>query len=178
MQAFTLIVAALVSLASAGQTRPDLSGRWTTEPVAPPQGQRGAAPARPDLGSGWGSTLTLSQDPRQLTVEYAFFTRGDMQPPLKFTYALDGSDSRNTVMMGRGMQVERSRAAWDGQALVITTTHDFKDPGSGKTGTVDVVRRLSLESPDSLVVETTRGGALGGPSSTTRVVYRRLTATR
>jgi hypothetical protein len=160
------------------QTHPDLSGRWTSDPVAPPQGQRGAPPVRPDLGSGWGSTLTLTQDPRQLTVEYAFFTRGDMQPPLKFTFALDGSESRNTVMMGRGIQEERSTAAWDGQALVITTTHDFKDPATGQAGTIDVVRRLSLESPGSLVVETTRGGALGGPPSTTRVVYRRLAAAR
>jgi hypothetical protein len=155
------------------QTRPDLSGRWTSDPVAAPAGQRGGPGVRPDLGSGWGSTITLTQDPRQLTVEYAFFTRGDMQPPLKFTYALDGSESRNSVMMGRGLQVERSTAAWHGETLVITTTHAFKDP-AGKAGTIEVVRRLSLESPDSLVVETTRGGALGGPAATTRVVYRRL----
>ena len=167
MRPSTLVVAALIacsSLAPAAQTRPDLSGRWTTEPV---QG------ARPDAGSGWGSTITLTQDPRQLTVEYAFFTRGDMQPPMKFTYALDGSESRNTVMMGRGMQTERSTSAWDGQALVITATHDFKDPATAKAAAIEVVRRLSLESPGSLVVETTRGGALGGPPSTTRVVYRR-----
>ncbi len=180
----TLAVAALVAALglapAAAQTRPDLSGRWTTDPIPAPdaaggaQGQRGGPGVRPDLGSGWGSTITVTQDPRQLTVEYAFFTRGDMQPPLKFTYALDGSESRNPVMMGRGMQTQRAKSAWDGQTLVITTTHDFKDPSSGKSGSLDVVRRLSLESPDSLVVETTRAGALGGPSSTTRVVYRRL----
>lgn len=166
----SLAVVALIALSSlTGQAPPDLSGRWTTEPA---QG------TRPDAGSGWGSTITLTQDARQLTVEYAFFTRGDMQPPLKFVYALDGSESRNPVMMGRGLQTERTKSAWDGQTLVITTTHDFKDPATGKAGSIDVVRRLSLESPDSLVVETTRGGALGGPSSTTRVVYRRLPAAR
>lgn len=37
------------------------------------------------MGSGWGSTITLAQTARVLTVEYAFFTRGDMQPPVKFT---------------------------------------------------------------------------------------------
>ena len=171
-----LAVGALIIISSlTAQTRPDLSGRWTSEPVpAATQGQRGEQGARPDLGSGWGSIITITQDTRQLSVEYAFFTRGDMQPPLKFTYALDGSESRNPVMMGRGMQTERAKSAWDGQALVITTTHDFKDPATGKAGSIEVVRRLSLESPDSLVVETTRGGALGGPSSTTRVVYRRL----
>jgi hypothetical protein len=180
----TLAVAALVAalgLASAeAQTRPDLSGRWTSEPApaTDAQGQRGGSGVRPELGSGWGSTITLTQDARALTVEYAFFTRGDMQPPLKFTYALDGSESRNPVMMGRGMQTERAKSAWDGQTLVITTTHDFKDPASGKAGSIDVVRRLSLESIDSLVVETTRAGALGGPASTTRVVYRRLASPR
>lgn len=60
------------------------------------------------MGSGWGSTITLAQTARVLTVEYAFFTRGDMQPPVKFTFALDGSESKNTVMMGHGYQVERS----------------------------------------------------------------------
>lgn len=157
------LVVAFVGLMLTPQTRPDFGGRWTSDP-------------RPDLGSGWGSTITLTQDPRQLTVEYAFFTRGDMQPPTKLTYALDGSESRNTVMMGRGMQEERSKSGWDGQTLVITTAYAFKDPATGKPQSLEVVRKLSLESPDSLVVETTRGGALGGPPSTTRVVYRRATA--
>src|SRR5688572_5629396 len=177
LQMRPLAVVALIAVSSLiAQTRPDLSGRWTSEPAPAPdaQGQRGAPGVRPGLGSGWGSTITLTQDPRQLSVEYAFFTRGDMQPPLKFTYALDGSESRNTVLMGRGMQTERATSAWDAQTLVITTTHDFKDPATGKPATIDVVRRLALESADSLVVETTRAGALGGPSSTTRVVYRRL----
>ncbi|MEX2271806.1 MAG: hypothetical protein WD690_10060 [Vicinamibacterales bacterium] len=166
------------------QSRPDFSGRWTMDapapspapPVQPPaQGRRGGGPAvrSGDLGSGWGSTITIAQTERALTVEYAFFTRGDMQPPLKFTFALDGSESKNTVMMGRGFQVERSKPAWEGQTLVITTLHDFKDPASGKPVAFEVTRRLSLESPDSLMVETTRGGVLGGPPSTTRVVYRR-----
>lgn len=167
------VVAVLIAV-SGGQTPPDLSGRWTTEAAPGQQAPRG----RPDLGSGWGSTITLTQDPRQLTVEYAFFTRGDMQPPLKFTYALDGSESRNAVMMGRGTQAERSTCAWDDQTLVITTTHPFTNPETGKAESIDVVRRLSLESPDSLVVETTRAGVLGGPPSTARVVYRRLPATR
>ena len=183
---FGVTVGILMSvLEPSAQSRPDFSGRWTSAPdpaaqAAPaPAGQRGAGPAiRPgDLGSGWGSTITIAQTDRALTVEYAFFTRGDMQPPLKFTFALDGSESTNTVMMGRGFQVERSKTAWEGQTLVITTVHDFKDPASGKPATAEVTRRLSLESPDSLIVETTRGGVLGGPPSTSRVVYRRLPAT-
>lgn len=124
------------------------------------------------MGSGWGSTITITQDPRQLTVEYAFFSRGDLQPPLKFVFALDGTETRNTVRMGRGPQVERSKAGWDGQTLIITTTHEFEDPATRKAGTMNVVRHLALDSPGSLVVETTRSGVLGGPAESTRAVYR------
>jgi hypothetical protein len=178
--AAALIVVSTVT-APGAQTPPNFAGRWTTDaPVAAsPAGRAGGGRrGRPDMSSGWGSTITITQDARQLTVEYAFFSRGDLQPALKFAFALDGTETRNTVRMGRGPQLERSRAAWDGQTLVITTTHAFRDPGTGKEGTMDVVRRLSLESADSLVVETVRGGVLGGPSDQTRTVYRRVPADR
>ena len=126
------------------------------------------------MGSGWGSTITIVQDASKLTVEYAFFGRGDMQPPLKFVYALDGSETRNSVMMGRGIQQSASTAAWQGNTLVITTNHAFPDPGTGKTTSVEVKQALSLESPTSLVVETTRSGLAGAQASTTRTVYRKL----
>lgn len=159
------------------QERPDFSGRWTTDAesaAAAGRGGQGRGGARGDMGSGWGSTITIAQTATSLTVEYAFFTRGDMQPPLRFTYALDGSRSSNTVMMGRGMQTQVSRAAWNGPALTITTTHAFVDPASGKSMPVDVKQALSLESPTSLIVVTTRPGVMGGPETTTRSVYRKI----
>jgi hypothetical protein len=126
------------------------------------------------MGSGWGSPITITQDATKLTVEYAFFARGDMQPPLRFIYALDGSESRNSVMMGRGIQLQTSKTAWDGDRLVITTTHSLVDPSSGKPATATVTQTLSLESPTSLVVETSRTSALGGPTTTARTTYRRI----
>jgi len=126
------------------------------------------------MGSGWGSTITVAQTATSLTVEYAFFTRGDMQPPLKFVYALDGSESKNTVMMGRGIQAQTSRAVWTGETLVITTVHPFTDPQTGKPATAQVKRTLKLEAPTSLVVESEVSGVLGGPPSTSRTVYRKL----
>jgi hypothetical protein len=126
------------------------------------------------MGSGWGSTITITQDTARLTVEYAFFGRGDLQPPLRFSYALDGSESRNTVMMGNGMQVQTSRAAWEGDTLVITTWHTFTNPDTGKPERAEVKHALSLESPSALVVEVARAGVLGGPATTTRTVYRKL----
>ena len=126
------------------------------------------------MGSGWGPTITVTQKAQQLTVEYAFFSRGDMQPPLRFAYALDGSETKNTVMMGHGMQVQTSRAKWDGARLVITTRHSFMDPATGKPAMTEITQALSLESGTSLVVETTRAGVTGGPASTVKTTYRKL----
>lgn len=175
------LVLMFVALAGA-QAKPDFSGRWTTDPdpaAAPTQPARGAGGGGrggppPNVGSGWGSTITITQAPTSLTVEYAFFTRGDMQPPLKFVYALDGSESKNTVMMGRGLQVQTSRTAWAGDSLVITSTYSFTDPQSGKPATAEVKRTLKLESPTSLSIETVYGGVLGGPPTTTRTTYRKI----
>ena len=180
-----------LSIAVPHQAKTDFSGRWTSEPEpspAPPAAgaagagapARGAGagggrgPARGDMGSGWGSTITVTQDAARLTVEYAFFGRGDMQPPLRFVYALDGSETKNSVMMGRGMQVQTSRTAWDGAKLKITTLHMLADPATGKPTTTEVVQTLSLDSPTSLVVETTRAGVLGGAPVTTKTAYRKL----
>jgi hypothetical protein len=193
-----LTAAALFASGASAQARPDFSGRWTTAPEAVPQ--RGEAPAgaqgggargggagegrggrgggrgarAADLGSGWGSTITITQAGSRLTVDYAYFGRGDMQPPLRFHYALDGSETKNSVMMGRGIQEQVSTAAWAGDTLVITTRHGFENPETGQPATAEVRRRLWLEAPASLVVETTRSGVLGGPPSTSRTVYRKL----
>ena len=125
------------------------------------------------MGSGWGSPLTITQDAMQLVVEQALFSRYDLQPPLRFVYALDGSETRNAVMTGHTTQVRLSRTTWDGQALRITTIYPAVDPASGKTFTTEVTHKLSLESPTMLVVEVTRAGALGGQATTTRTVYRK-----
>jgi hypothetical protein len=126
------------------------------------------------MGTGWASTIAIAQDAARLTVEYTFFARGDMQPPMRFTYPLDGSETTNTVMMGRGMQAQRSRAKWDADKLVITTIHTFIDPATGKSMPVTETRTLSLESPTSLLVDTTREGVMGAPATSTKVTYRKL----
>jgi len=129
------------------------------------------------MGSGWGPSITIAQDRTNLRVERVFFVRGDLQPALKFHYSLDGAETRNTFMMGRGMQEQVSRTVWEGDNLVITTVHTFRNPEDGRTMTSEVSRTLSLQSPSyparppSLVVETTIGGVLGGPSPSTRTVY-------
>jgi hypothetical protein len=167
--------------AASAQGHPDFSGRWTSDPepsAATAQPARGGGPGRGgpvgEMGSGWGSTITVAQDAKALTVEYAFFGRGDMMQPLRFTYALDGSETSNKVMMGRGMQTQTSRTSWAQDALVITTTYPFTDPTTNKASTATVTRTLRLDSPASLAVETEIGGVLGGPPSKFRTVYRKL----
>ncbi len=76
-------------------------------------------------------------------------------------------------MMGRGIQTQTSKTAWDGDKLVITTVHNFENPANGQPMKIEVKQTLSLESPTTLIVETARSGVLGGPPSTTRTVYRK-----
>jgi arylsulfatase len=169
-----LLSSALVALLAVGataQTRPDFSGRWTSEPSPPGDGQRERIG---DMGSGWGPNITITQTAERMTVEYMFFARGDMQPPLRFVFALDGSETKNSVMMGRGIQAQTSKTAWEGDKLVITTTYSFGATETGQPLTSEVKQTLALESPTSLIIETTRSGVLGGPSSTTRTVYKKL----
>jgi hypothetical protein len=172
----TLSIALLMSIGISAQ-HPDFSGRWTLDaPVvattAAVPGTPAAAAAPGDMGSGWGSTITIAQDAQRLNVEYVFYSRYDAMPPLTFTYPLDGSEGRNIVSMGRGDQVELSRARWNGSALVITTTNPVVEKGV-KPFTAEVTRELSLESPTTLIVQVTRAGALGGKPTTTRSVYRK-----
>ncbi|MHC4236315.1 MAG: hypothetical protein ACYSUQ_14455 [Planctomycetota bacterium] len=169
--------AGMLATDAQAQERPDFSGAWTV--VAPPTGRGSGGGPGGSLGSGWGDVFTVQQSSNTLTVERAFYSRADLQPSMKFRYSLDGSETRNTVLMGRGMQVQVSTTAWEGDELVITTMHAEPDAGDGQTVTCEVTQTLSLLPPrlaawsPSLVVETTRCGTLGGPPSTTRTVYTR-----
>lgn len=165
----SIVLLALLTINVAAQTKPDFSGRWTSAPETNSSPQ----PRAGEMGSGWGANPTITQTANQLTVTYEFFARGDMQPPLKFVYALDGSETKNSVMMGRGIQVQTSKAMWEGDKLVITTMHSFDNPTNGQPQKIEVKQTLSLTSPTTLLVETTRSGVIGGAASTTRTTYRK-----
>jgi hypothetical protein len=177
MAVMRLAAALLISFliqSPAAAPHPDFSGRWTEVPAAAGAAGRGAPGAgRGDMGSGWGSPITITQTASQLTVEYAFFSRGDMQPPLKYVFALDGSETSNKIMMGSGPLVEVTSAAWDGEKLVLKTRQTFTDPGSGKPVNADMTQTLSLASPTSLVVEAARAGVLGGAAVSTKTSYQK-----
>jgi hypothetical protein len=170
-------IAALMALAfpdsnATAQSPPDFSGEWSIRDAAP-TGRGGRGGPAPDMGSGWGRTITIAQTTDTLMVEYEFFSRGDLQHPLKFRYALDGAETTNSVMMGRGIQERISTTVWRADTLVITTTHTVEPLRSGQQGAVAVTRRLMLASPNELRVESTIGGVMGGPPTTTVTVYTR-----
>jgi hypothetical protein len=167
-------------LVGAAQSRPDFSGRWTAEPGTSPLSSGGPA-GRPDqgrlavgdMGSGWGAEFTITQDGDKLIVESVVFNRYDAAEQPRMTFALDGSETRNTVMISHTAQVRVSRASWDGQSLRITTLYPGIDPDSAKPITTEVAHRLTLETPSTLIVEVSRGAVLGGKATATRTVYRK-----
>jgi hypothetical protein len=81
--------------------------------------------------------------------------------------------------MGRGPQEQVSKAMWRGATIVIATTHRYVMASNGQALTKDtpltseISQVLSLESPDTLIIEATRPGVAGGAPSTTRTVYRK-----
>ena len=70
--------------------------------------------------------------------------------------------------------MQNSKTTWEGDKLIISTTHSFENPANGQPMKSDVKQTLTLASPTQLIVETTRGGVLGGPPTTTRTVYRKI----
>jgi len=120
----------LAATTAAAQSVSDFSGRWAAVPETPAtaagRGGSNASSATAlasTMGSGWGTSLTIEQNASALVVERSQFSQYDMQPPMRLTYALDGSESRNTINMGRGPQELASKAAWQDRSLVITTSH-------------------------------------------------------
>src|SRR5262245_11616350 len=166
----TLTLVAFVALPciSGAQSRPDFSGEWTRVDSAAEQRSVAAvgdgAFRVGNMGSGWGSPLTLRQQSNRLVVEYTQFSTYDLQPKLTFTFALDGSESQNPVNIGHSEELLRSRATWRDSALVITTTYPAPQ---GVGGPVEVRQVLTLTSLTSLLIETNRG------ATTTRTLYRK-----
>lgn len=171
-----IVVLAVVTRSTSAQQRPDFSGTWTRAADSAATGATVAATGdaafrRGDMGSGWGSPLTIKQQANRLTVEYQVFSAYDLQPPLQLGYALDGSASTNAVMMGHATSDLRSTASWNDAMLVIATTYPGPKGRDGKVIPVAVRQSLQLASSTTLIIETVRAGILGAAATTTRVMY-------
>ena len=182
MQRFAAVFSTLAVLVAAanvsGQQTPSFAGQWTL--VAPADAPAAGAPrgggggggggARGGRGggrggfgalTGLGMGGTITQDASTLTI-----TRTTQAGEVKTVYRLDGSDSRNSVTMGRaGTAVESvSKARWEGGKLVITTTTTVQD------NPVETTMTLSLDG-QNLVIESTGAGRGGGATVTTTTRY-------
>lgn len=154
------LVLAMAAHALQAQARPDFSGEWTRVDSAEQRSVASVGDAAfrvGNMGSGLGSPLTLRQDANRLVVEYTHFGTYDLQPKLRFTYALDGSESRNPIMIGHAETVLRSRAMWQGDTLVILTFYDA--PTTTRESAVRLA--LVLEEPNRLVIDTQRTSVAG-----------------
>jgi hypothetical protein len=164
-------LAVWLTVSLAAQPLPDFSGRWIAVPESTAKG--GATAAAGPLGSGWGNEVTLTQTATTLTVERAQFSAYDMQPPMQFSYALDGSENRVTLNVGRGPQEMVARASRQDASLVITTSYRVSLQDDGRPATVEMTQLLSLDAQGSLVVTTTLTGLRGGASSTSTTRYKK-----
>ena len=167
-------VVLVLALASAGaaQSRPSFAGDWVrivdSTAARPAVATAGDVRFRVgDMGTLWGTPLTIRQTADTLVAEFAQFSAYDLQPLLRYRYALDGSMSRTAVMIAHSEAMQRSRVSWEGDALTIVTTI----PGPAGTSDVEVRQTLSLSSAGELVIETTRPH-LSSPN-VVRTTYRR-----
>ena len=150
-----LSVAAVVLMAAGlvAQAKPSFAGEWKI--AADLDGGRGR-------GGGPGIDLTITQGATAMTVEDR--AGGQAPAPVKLTYKLDGSASKNMLAgRGGGAPTEQvSKAMWAGSNIVVTTT----------TGAGEEKRTFSMEG-DNLVVETSAPGRNGGAPNITRVTYKK-----
>ena len=161
-----IIAAAILSVASvAFAQKTDFSGTWT--PEAPAAGAAAAGAA----GGGQGGGGRRGMMPRPMVVKQTADTltieRTMGQNTVTSTYKLDGTESVNKVMRGRGenaTEVEvKSTAKWDGSKLVLSTQQQ------GRGGVMMTqVQTWSLEG-GNLVIEQGRDGAV------IKTVYKKTT---
>ena len=146
MAAVVLMAAGLVA-----QAKASFAGEWKIVADNADRGQ----------GSP-GMDLAITQGATAMTLEYR--GGGQTPAPVKLTYKLDGSVSRN-MMAGRGGGApteQVSKAMWAGNKLVVTTT----------TGAGEEKRTFSMEA-GNLVVETSAPARYFGAPNVTKVTYKK-----
>ncbi|MCC6929342.1 MAG: hypothetical protein IT359_10160 [Gemmatimonadaceae bacterium] len=169
----TLALICICAVTAGAQSPPSFAGEWVrvdSAPARPTVAATGDAAFRTgDMGSGWGAPITIRQTHDSLVVEYVQFSTYDLQPRQRLAFALDGSETRNRVIVGHAESLQRARATWRGSELVITTLHPA--PADVSSTPTQVQQVLSLDASGHLVVETTRPGFRG--ANVVRTSYAR-----
>ncbi len=173
----TLALAFAASAAAPAHAQhPDLSGTWvlradsTVTRVVAATGD--AAFAKGDMGIGLGSPLTIVQTRDRLNLTFDAFTAYDLQPKVHFAYALDGSETRNAVVMGSAPP-SRSTAVWRDSALVITTAFTAPPDVRVSPAALEVRQTLVLDASGRLTIQARRLGANGVMNTVVATYTRR-----
>ena len=154
----TLLAVLNGALVQSETRRPDFSGSWAFD------AQKTMSPdkdGRVVLAAMLGQEFTAIQNAASLTLR--ILTNAQL---VVAVYDLTGRSSEN---VSPGDIVVTSRAKWDGDRLLISSTSTSEE--KGKRVTVETIRTLSIDRAGDLIIERT-----GTPKSLvtpSRSVYRR-----
>jgi len=155
-----ILIAVVMPSPCGSQGVPDFSGTWKVSdarteapppPPPPPPDGGPLPPPPPQLRS-----LTIVQTRTELRIDRTM-ALGDRTGVFKFVYKLDGTETTNQM----GPITTKSKAAWDGPKLVVSSEHFAGDRRLGDS--IDV---HTLES-GTLVIESTRNAPVGTITSKT-----------
>jgi hypothetical protein len=144
-----LLALTLLAPVTAAQTRPDFSGLWKpvdspggTSPSLPPPQPNGPPPPPPPPRT---VSTTIAQSATELRIDRRVEIEG-RETVYHFVYNLDETESVNQM----GPMVFRTKATWDGAALVLSSVIS----SGGKT--VGESKDIYHLENEELIVETTR----------------------
>jgi len=168
------VAAALAVTGLSAQGKANFAGKWTLVPDAGAAAGGGMGARGAGRGGGMGAAaisgpeVTIAQDATTLKVD-----RAQGQNQFSYTYKLDGSESKNSVpgRMGGAPSDVVSKATWDGNKLVITSSQSMMM--QEQQTTIESKQVLSLEADGTLTVETTRSGMRGGAAMTSTAKYKK-----
>lgn len=139
-----LVTSALVLLSlmpALAQTKPDFSGKWRYSSARSSRDTQGNTP---DMT--YPSDLTL----KQTATELQFLGSAVRQEDMKAVYKFDGSE---VLVASAPDVVERAKATWDGQTLVILSKRTVPAPGGGSFIT-DIKQVWSIKNGNLAIEQT------------------------
>jgi hypothetical protein len=158
-----MMVSSLLMAPNALQ-HPDLSGTWTIPPDAPL-----AANGRPATAPGFGPTINIRHAVDTITISKMLGGA-----TVHVTHTLDASESRSRTpgRLCEGDSESLWTASWQGDA--VSTTFLGSRPAGASTATRTEVKAVfRLQTPDTLVIETTLPAAGGREPRTVTTTYRK-----
>lgn len=146
MKRLPLVLAAALILGAGvmAQKRPDFTGRWVVDPPA----------------KGAGQEIVLKQDDKTLTMS--------VEGKRGRAHQLDGTEQRTVIPMRGGEVVMLSRAVWQGDTIVITTTTSY--PNNMKTVSKEI---WSIDAQGRLVIDFTETAEGQSESVKNKVTHTR-----